>query len=313
MAVIGFDGGTPVRRFPDAAAWDRPVPQPEWRVSRTAAGLRISLSWFGADKALMALLDSDLAPGATGLPASCGFTLGGGTKIILETAELSGEEGDTATLRAEYRERNDRETDEDVAAGLQSRRVGMAWVERQETIEHYVARVKTAESGVFNGALFALWLQEGDPAAKAAYKVTRGDGDLVALGNTSEEGEWKGSKSTLGAAQRFAMGVQYASRHMLQVVVEETWRVPPAVDARCNVVLPYGIPENHRPLGTLAHFSGRFTWMRVSDGAVPVEGNLHRRTVVYLGVPEDMKPADPPVLWGDGPVDELLYKRQEGE
>ena len=212
MAVIGFDGGTPVRRFPDAAAWDRPVPQPEWRVSRTAAGLRISLSWSGADAALMALLDSDLAPGATGLPASCGFTLGGGAKIILETAELSGEEGGAATLRAEYRERNDRETDEDVAAGLQSRRVGMAWVERQETIEHYVARINTSASGKFNGALFALWLQEPDPAAKAAYSVTRAEGDIVPLGNTTETGEWKGSASTLGAAQRFAMGVQYSER-----------------------------------------------------------------------------------------------------
>lgn len=311
---IGFtDGAAAPLRYPNAGAWNRPVAQPGWRIADTAAGRRVFLEWSGDAATLAELQESGLKPGATALPASCGVSLGG-LKIILENSDLAGEEGGMATLRAEFRERNERETDSDVAAGLQSRRVGMSWVERQETIEHYVARIDTAASGKFNGALFALWLQEPDPEAKAAFKVTRGDGTQVSLGNTTETDDaWKGSASTLGAAQRFAMGVQYASRHMLQVTAEETWRTPPAVDALCNVVLPDGIPPEHRPLGTLAHFSGRFTWMRVSDGAVPAEGKLHRRTTVYLGVPADMKPADPPALWGDGPVDELLYKTQEGE
>ena len=308
--MFSFTGGdAKPRRYPDEATWGRLTPQPSFRLVNTAGGPRMRLEWKGDADALLALCASDdsLKPGSISLPSSCGVSLGGGERIILETVELSGEEGGAAALSAEYRARNARETDGDVADGLQSRRVAMEWVERQETIEHYVARVKGDDAGVFNGALFALWLQEADPAAKAAYKVTRGDGDLVSLGNESEEGEWKGSASTLGAAQRFAMGVQYASRHMLQVTAEETWRRPPDVDTRCNVVLADGIPPNHRPEGTLQNFSGRFAWMRASDGAAPIDAKLHRRRVVYLGVPESMKPADPPELWGDGPVDALLY------
>ena len=176
MAIIGFDsGGTAPRRFPNDGTWNRLTLQPSFRVSNTAAGIRVSIEWAGAVDSLLELMDSErgLQPGATSLPASCGVSLGG-RRIILETAEISGEEGGTAAIRAEYRERNERETDDDVADGLQSRRVGMRWVERQETLEHYVARVKTDESGTFNGALFALWLQEPDPEAKAAFWMAAG-------------------------------------------------------------------------------------------------------------------------------------------
>ena len=308
---FSFTEQAAVTRFPNDGTWDRLNIQPFFRIAATAAGPRLHLEWHGSADKLLALQQSDpaLQPGAIALPSACGISSAGSEKIILESTDLSGEDGGTATLVAEYRKRNKRETDEDVAAGLQSRRIGSRWIERQEMIEHFLARRRTVgDEGIFNGPLFALWLQEADPAAKIAFKVTRAEGDLVALDNTSEEGDWAGSKLTLAAAQRFALGVQYASQRMLQVEVDETWRKSPDIDANCNVVLQGGIPQNHRPVFGIKNFDGKFAWMRATDGVVPVDGELYSRKVVYLGVPNSMTPADPPQLWGDGPIDALLYK-----
>lgn len=308
---FSFTEQAAVTRFPRAGTWDRLNLQPSFRLSTTAAGPRLRLEWHGSADKLLELQQSDpaLQPGSIALPSSCGISSAGSEKIILESTDLSGEEGATATLVAEYRKRNKRETDEDVAAGLQSRDIGARWIERQELLEHFLARRKTSGDEVaFNGALFALWLQEADPSAKIAFGVTRGPDDIVSLDNTTESGNWTGSQLTKAAAQRFAMGVQYASKRMMQVEVKETWREPPEIDAKCNVILQGGIPEKHRPLYKIVHFDGKMSWMRAADGATPIQGSLFRRTVVYLGVPNSMRPADPPLLWGQGPIDELLYE-----
>ncbi len=313
---FSFTEQAAVTRFPNDGTWDRLNLQPSFRLSTTAAGPRIRLEWHGSADKLLELQQSDpaLQPGSIALPSSCGISSAGSEKIILESTDLSGEEGATATLVAEYRKRNKRETDEDVAAGLQSRDIGARWIERQELLEHFLARRQTkGDEGTFNGALFALWLQEADPSAKIAFRVTRGMDDAVDLDNSDEGFGWAGSPLTKAAAQRFAMGIQYASQRMMQVEVNETWREPPEIDAKCNVIVQGWIPEKHRPLYKVAHFDGKMTWMRAADGATPIRGSLFRRTVVYLGVPNSMRPADPPLLWGDGPIDHLLYETVDQE
>ena len=301
-----------ILRFPSAAAWNQGELQAELRVRNAAGGPRIELDVAGATPALLAAMrTAEFQPGAIALPAGCGASAPG-MRIILDEAELSGEEGAAATLRLVYRRRTRLEPDEDVAKGLHSRRIAVRWVERQEMIEHWAAR-KATSGDPFNGPLFALWLQEADPAAKIAYKVTRGDGDLVALDNTSESGGWKGSALTKAVAQRYAIGVQYAAQSMLQVEVSETWRNLPTVDARCNRIVGATLPEGHRPIYPVEGLAGRFTWIRDSDAIEEPESGLYARTVVYLGIPNDMRPVPAPAKWGDGPVDELLYERAEGQ
>lgn len=301
-----------IQRFPDTSAWNKLELQPSFSVVNTPGGPRFRFEWCGdADKLLeMQLGDETLQPGSTSFPASSGLSAGNWL-VILENTDLQGEEGASATLRAEYRRRNKRETDEDVAAGLQSRDIGARWIERQEVLEHYLSRKAAADAAgsQFNGTLFALWLQEANPEAKLAFSVTQADGTAVALDDTDAGG----SALTKAAAQRFAMGVQYASQRMLQVEVSETWRKPPDIDAACNVILAKGIPQNHKPLFSVKNFDGKFKWMRATDSVLPLGGAHFRRQVVYLGVPISMKPADPPQFWGDGPIDELLYKTVEEE
>lgn len=303
---FSFTEQAAVTRFPNDGAWDRLNLQPSFRLSTTAAGPRLRLEWHGSADKLLELQQSDpaLQPGSIALPSSCGISSAGSEKIILESTDLSGEEGATATLVAEYRKRNKRETDEDVAAGLQSRDIGARWIERQELLEHFISRMSSSGRGTFNGSLFALWLQEADPDAKLSYKVTKSDYSTVSLDDVDEGG----SQLTMAAAQRFAMGVQYASLRMMQIEVNETWRNPPTIDAKCNVILKGGLPAKHTPLYKVANSAGKLTWMRASDGAVPIQGSLFRRTVVYLGVPQSMRPLSPPLFWGAGPIDGLLYE-----
>lgn len=295
-----------VTRLPNEAEFRKLTLQPRWRVANGDGGLRLVLEWEAGCEALLALSETPaLQPGAIALPAGCGVR-NPTEKIILDEVEIDGEEGDAATLRAVYRRRNARETDGDVADGLHRRNVSARWVERQEVIEHWAARRATAENP-FNGTLFALWLQEADPAAKVALQVTRGEGDLVSLDNTDEADDWKGSDLTKAVAERYALGVQYAAQAMLQVEVAERWRKPPKLDGRCNVRLPSGIPSHHRPLFGMNKVDGRFEWIRHIDSVSQVGESSFDRQVVYLGIPNSMRPSPAPTGWGDGPIDELLY------
>ena len=296
-----------------ASAFGALMLQPRWRATGGGAGAGFALEWEAGEETVLGLsLRPDLQPGAIALPAGCGVRPPA-RRIILDEVEIDGEEGGVATLRATYRFRNARETDEDVADGLHRRTVSGRWVERQETIEHWAARAATGENP-FNGTLFALWLQEADPAAKAALSVTRGEDDLVALGNTDEtDRDWRGSDLTKAVAQRYALGVQYAAMSMFQVEVSENWRTPPTMCGRCNVRLPRGIPANHRPLFRMEGVDGKFSWMRSADIVVQRGAESFDRTVVYLGIPNAMIPAPVPDGWGDGPIDEMLYPPEEGE
>lgn len=302
-----------VERLPGAAAYRELTLQPRWRATAGGEGAGFALEWEAGEETVLELsLRPDLKPGAIALPAGCGVRPPS-RKIILDAVEIDGEEGGVATLRATYRFRNARETDGDVADGLHRRTVSGRWVERQETIEHWAARAATDENP-FNGTLFALWLQEADPAAKVALSVTRGEGDLVALGNGDETDDaWRGSDLTKGVAQRYALGVQYAAMSMFQVEVSENWRTPPTMCGRCNVRLPRGIPAEHRPLFRMDGVDGKFSWMRAADAVTQRGAESFDRAVVYLGIPNAMRPNPVPEGWGEGPIDEALYPDDAGE
>lgn len=285
--------------------------QSAWQLVESDAGERFVVELEGCESVIASVAgSSDAKFGSTRLPGEVGISVGADNGIILEVVKLSGEDGGLATLHLEYRARNSRERESDVKAGLQSRDIGAQWVERQELLEHYMARLPSRQDGKFNAALFQAWLSEEDPSARMDYSVTGEGGEKVSLGGGGGDGGGgggnRGSTLTLAAAQRYAMGVQYAARQMLQVVVRETWRVPPDIDAKCNVIID-GIPQEHRPEFAVANFDGKFAWMRSRDEVKPAGPRLYARTVVYLGVPNSMSPADPPELWGDGPIDKLLY------
>ncbi|MBR1608879.1 MAG: hypothetical protein IJ678_04605 [Kiritimatiellae bacterium] len=244
--------------------------QSSWRVVASAAGERLVLEWEGRESAVLSLAArADTRLGATSLPASCGLAAESKNGLLLDTRDLQGEEGARARLHLEYRERNARETDADVKNGLHSRNIGAEWVERQELIEHFLARMPKGTSEAFDPTLFQAWLNEQDPQTRIAYAVSAGDG-----GDATEL-----SGLTLAAAQRYAMGVQYAARQMLQVVVRETWRVPPEIDAKCNIVLKSGIPEEHRPEFKVKNLDGKFAWMRSRDAMRPTGTGFYDRTV----------------------------------
>ncbi|MBR1835974.1 MAG: hypothetical protein IJ783_01675 [Kiritimatiellae bacterium] len=290
-----------------------PTLQSHWRVSGGGVGLRVTVQLRGAVSEIMAL---SYGPGSIVFPT--GISLATERKVICESAEVEGDGADTAVLTLVYRARNERETDSDVEAGLQSRVVAMRWVERQETIEHWASRRQPQEGeGEFNANLFQLWISESDPVLRADFKVrTSDDEQETYYADLSQENPdldgLDGSTITKAVAQRYAMGVQYASNHMLQLEVAETWRRPPPVDARCNVRIP-AIPPEHRPLGTLENFTGKFYFVRTADGTEPLAGGWFSRRVVYLCIPDSMTPANPPELWGTTPVDELLNPLFEAE
>ena len=309
--MISITEAADVKRFPNDGAFNRLNLQPGLRVTNGASGQRLLLTWAGATDVLLELMNTaELQPGAIALPSNFGASVS--SKIILDEVELEDEEGAVSRLIAAYRPRNARETDEDVAAGLHRRTVSARWVERQEMIEHWAARKATA-ADPFNAALFTLWLQEADPAAKLDFSVTRGDGDVVALDNGTESGDWKGSVLTKAVAQRYAMGVQYGAQSMLQVDVQELWRKPPLMDATCNVRIGTSLPANHRPIFTTKRFDGVMNWIRNADLVEHQEGYRFTRRVIYLGVPNTMRPVPAPDLWGEGPIDEMLYPAESGE
>lgn len=308
--MISITEAAGVKRFPNDGAFNKLNLQPGLRVTNGPSGQRLLLTWAGATEALLALMHSaELQPGAIALPSNSGVSVS--SKIILDEVELEDEEGAVSRLIAAYRPRNARETDEDVAAGLHRRTISARWVERPEMIEHWAAR-KATDEDPFNAALFTLWLQEADPQAKLDFSVMRGEGDVVALDNETEDGDWKGSTLTKAVAQRYAMGVQYAAQSMLQVDVQELWRKPPLMDATCNVRIG-SLPTNHRPIFTTKRFDGVMHWIRNADLVEHQEGERFARRVVYLGVPNTMRPVPAPDLWGVGPIDEMLYPAENGE
>ncbi len=283
-----------------------PLLQADFSLSRNAGARSLVLSVSGPREKVVALAASAAYDiGATILPPEAGsIALRGGVKIILDDVSVSGAPGAVATLRATFRQRTVRETDADVEKGLQSRTISCQWIERQEFIEHWAARKASADKP-FNASLFAAWMQEADPAAKAEYKVTRGVGDLVSLDSDSGSGAWRGSAFTKAVAQRYAMGVQYAAVHQLQVVVREQWRTAPKLSVKCNVIVN-AVPPEHRPINAIDGFD-TFTWMLAGDNVENRVGGLFERTVLYLGLPSSLSPATPPLLWGNGPIDKMLY------
>lgn len=273
---------------------DSPRLQSSWRFTENDSriGLIVKLRGNASD-----ILSNRHRVGETELPAGVALSTNG--KIILDDVNIEGENGGMALETLSYRFRNIREPDSDVADGLQRRVIGARWIERQEVIEHWASRQKENGHGEFRAALFQAWLAEPDPATRLAYAVTLGDGEQVALDDSDQ-----GSPLTKAVAQRYAMGVQYAGNRMLQIEVSETWRVPPSVSGVCNVRLT-SIPENHRPWFKIDNFDGKFDFVRCADIVTPT-GALFARKVIYLCIPKDMKPADPPDFWGDTAVDELL-------
>ena len=284
-----------------------PKLQARWRFSSGDGGERLVVQLRGA---VEEIVENTKGPGSVSLPA--GIPLTTSKDIICDTCDVEGEEGGYATLTLAYRLRNARETTADVLAGLHRRDVSARWVERQETIEHWAAREispaaaegasgSEGESAAgFDGALFQAWLSEPDAAARLAYKVVAADEEIELGGLTK------------AVAERYAMGVQYAAVHMMQVEVDEVWRETPPVSGKCNVRIP-GIPQNHKPLFGLDGFKDRFTFVRALDGVRSTGGGWFARRVVYLCVPGAMKPSAPPTGWGDSPVDGLLYPPENGD
>lgn len=314
---IGSDAGTPQL-------------QVELRESRRGASQVLMLEVSGARSAIMDLWNGDsFKPGAIALPNGLPVSLASGAKIILESADLSGEVGAQLSISATYRNRNERETDADCLAGLLSRTVSARWVERQEMIEHFAARKAKWMHTTFNARLFSLWVDEADPATKAAFRVTvedrDEDGNVTAThtypldpadranGDDEIPEALQGSTLTKAVAERFAMGVQYASNRMMQLDVSELWRVPRTINASsANSTLSGKPPAVHQPLFQAAETQGvAFFWVLAADGEEQVaEG--YRRSLVYLGIPSTMSPDPAPTYWGETPVDELVNPVQKG-
>lgn len=296
--------------------------QPDIKVIRDIGGTRVILVYEGDWNALATYQASTACvPGYTSLPA--GVTAADGLDIKLISSELDGDVGFTGRLVNTYVERNARETTTDMAAGLVSRQIGIRWIERQEAIEMYAARMTDTELGVFNSTLLEMWRNEEAADVKADFKVrlfTEDDSGnpvyekTVALDNDDADipASLKGSLLTKAIAQRIAQGVEYAGRQNIQVVVDETWRVAPTLAYQCNEIIGGSLPENHRPLFSMPTPAGTsITWMRLSDTCEPAD-NAYNRTIAYLGIPNTQIPNPVPEGWGDTPFDALLYTIQSG-
>lgn len=108
---------------------------------------------------------------------------------ICEGSTLRLGSGGIAELMSKWRSRNERETDADCANGLLSRTISVRRIERQETLEHYAARIRESEDGTaesqegFKEAYFNLWRQEVDPIVRSPFMVrvpTLGpDGEII--------------------------------------------------------------------------------------------------------------------------------------
>lgn len=274
---------------------DRPRLQTRWRIVDGPGGKRVTVTLRGATSDIV---DEMHEVGETSFPASLALNVQG--RVILDDVQVEGEDGEFATQVLTYRFRNARETDGDVSDGLQRRDIAVRWVERQELIEHWAARHKEgAALGAFQPSLFQAWLAEPDAATRMQHAVNVGD-EQVPLDDDEQ-----GSKMTLAVAQRYDMGVQYVGNRVCQIEVSELWREPPNLTAEINKQLVY-IPENHRPFCKIDNFEGKFSFVRVADAVTPTGGGWFQRQVVYLCVPDSMKPPIPPEGWGDGPIDELL-------
>lgn len=290
--------------------------QPEIRSSITASGLQITLEWEGKWDVLATFqATASCKAGAITLPQS--LTLADASiKIKLLESELIGDVGYTGRLRNTYVQRNDREIDADMTAGLVSRTIGMQWVERQEQIELYAARLTDASLGVFNPVLLEMWRLEECADVKAEFKVrlfTEEDGvstylKTVALdhADATVPTSLLGSTLTKAVAQRIAQGVEYGGRNNIQIVANEVWRIPPTLEYQCNEILTAGIPIIHTPLFTMPS-STTTKWMRLSDYCTPMDSGSYNRVTTYLGIPTDAMPNPVPESWGTTPFDELLY------
>ena len=328
--MISFDASSESRVTRIGAAAETPQLQVQLRESRRGASEVLTLEIAGARGPMMDLWNSDaLVPGAIALPTGLPVSLASGKKIILESADLTGEVGAQLSISAVYRKRNERETDADCLAGLLSRTVSCRWVERQEMIEHFAARKAKWMHTTFNAKLFALWIDEPDPATKAAYRVSveekDEEGNVVSTstypldpadrgaGDPEIPEELRGSTLTKAVAERFAMGVQYAGNRMMQLDVSEIWRVPRTINASsANSTLEGRPPVVHQPLFQAAETQGvTFHWVLAADGEEQVAEGF-RRGLVYLGIPSTMTPDPAPTYWGETPVDELVNPVQKG-
>lgn len=233
-------------------------------------------------------------PGATGYPGECADYFGD-AEVRVDSADMQGAEGGLAELVLRYVRRNAKEGDVS-PGGVLSRDVQFQAYERQETLEHFLAR---AEGSDLDLALLDAWREEPDPALKAAFKVDTGGGEPEALDG------W-----TLKAAQRLALGIEYVSMQQAQVVVEELRATrPEGVDLTPNVIIGQSLPENHRP--DFGAGGGEYHWMRkctVVETPAPCRWLVR---TVYLGVPAKFMPPDPkPDDWGDWAFDGLLYRTE---
>ena len=292
--MIEISYSYPTEEITSLGNFTTPVLQSSWRFASGAAGDRLVLTLRLRANELGSVIDECRA-GITDIP-NYALPISASGKIICESTDVQFEAGGMATVTLTYRERNERETDADCAKGLLSRTISTRWVERQEMLEHFMAR----KSDEFDAAAFAAWMEEPNPVRKAAHSYADETGEVVAL-----EGD------TLAAAERFDMGVQYASLYMLQIEVNELWSTPVDTSAQCNRIIN-AIPEEHKPLFGIDGLEDYLHYIRCADSVQHRGANLYARTVTYLGLPNSFVPTTPPTGWGSGAFDELLYGDNSG-
>lgn len=285
--------------MPDPATLPVVLGQPAWHVQsdvRKTASARGGDAWLvrlRGTRAEILQVEKRLYPGCTYIPGDAADWIGD-APVRLDDSDLQGADGGFAELTLRYVRRNAREADVGGRDGLVSRDVQYQPCERQETLEHFLAR-----KGSLDLALLDAWRNEPDPAAKAAFRVSGADGGAPA----------ELSGLTLKAAQRLALGIEYVPAEQDQVVVEEVYRLrPEGVDLTPNVVLRSGLPEKHRP--DFGAAGGSRHWMRKS---VTVESPGPSRWLVrtvYLGLPAAFKPSPAPDDWGESAFDGLLYESE---
>ncbi len=297
--------------------------QAQIRSTRNAAGYQITLEWEGDYATLAAFQATDAcAPGAIALPQSLTL-VDAAVKIKLIDSDLTGDVSFTGMLRNTYVLRNDREIDADMTAGLVSRQVSMQWIERQEQIELFAARLNDETLGTFNPTLVEMWRNEECADVKADFQVrlftevseggTRAYLKTVSLDNNDGEipTSLKGSLLTKAVAQRIAQGVEYVGKNNIQIVATEIWRVPPTLEYQCNTILADGVPTIHQPLFSMPVPTGTtFSWMRMSDFCAQTDAGAYARTITYMGIETSMIPDPLPQSWGDTPFDGLMYKTE---